>query len=89
MTTVPKQKWKYTCIKPQTGHVYVLDVNDGTTQLFIKFKVLSVSKGTVDLRWAFLNEKNASKFHAIQQPRLAGFGTNGTNGTCGGRHQEW
>ena len=90
VTAIPKNGWKYACVKPRKGHVYILEVNDGRTQLFVKFRVRQVSNSEVELEWAFLDQANASKFDAISQPRVAaGFGgTSGTNGSCGGPHQE-
>jgi len=73
VTALPKDGWLTSCIKPERGAVYVLEIDDGITRQAVKFRVLDVSADQVKLEW---------------EPLRATPGAgDGTMGRCGGPHE--
>ena len=69
---MPKEGWLTSCIRPEKDALYVMEVDDGSTLIRVKFHVLEAKADKVTLEWTPLREVPS--------------GENGTMGACGGEH---
>ena len=70
---IPKDGWRTSCITPEEGAVYLLEVEDEHTKAAFKFVLTDVSEKAVKLEWAPFRDPHR--------------GQAGTNAQCGGPHE--
>lgn len=70
---IPKDGWRKSCVAPEKGAVYVLEIEDENTKVAVKFVLTDVSEKAVKLEWA-----------PFRDPVR---GQAGTDAQCGGPHE--
>ena len=72
-------KWMTRSIRPEAGHVYLIDINENEQRMTVKFRVTEVTEDTLKLAWVTVKPLEGP----APNPRR---GAAGTMGQCGGKH---